>query len=404
MSIRGDKIVCRKTVAVLPIVLASALLAGCGGSSSSGGSNVVNIGAVSAESGLLAGIGTPVLRGSELAVDQINNQGGFKVGGKMYKLHLVERNNNSDPVTSVNIVRQFITQDHLKIIIGPTYAAAATPTFPLTQKAHVLQLTVATTAAPFLGKPGYSYLFRMIDPDAARSNTMPALVAAKTGIKSIAFVMPDQTLGHIKATEFGAGFQRAGVRVTQTIFYPTGTTDLSTVVSKVGAGKPDAVFVGYPDTAASQIIHDSLQDGITRTFIAETGTSMAAALPYKKQIKWFSLTAYTVDPSGSSAAAANYVALYRKQFGTAPPVSSYPGPEAYDTVQMLVAAMQRAGTTTDVTKIRNVMRGMSFHGLVDYKINDQGQLFSGYQVSALVNGHLTDFPISLGDLLKASGA
>ena len=306
-------------------------------------------------------------------------------------------------MTSVNIVRQYTTQDKVKFIIGPSFATAATPTFPLAAKAGAIQMTVATTAEAFLGKPDYPNLFRTINPDAARAGTMPEIVKDNAGIKSIAFVLPDDALGHLKATAFGAGFKQAGVTVTDTIFYPDGTTDFSTAVSKIAGGKPDAVYVGYPDASAGQIIRQSLNDGIATHFVAETGSSLAAATPYQDKIDWYSLTAFGADPHGTSAPVAVREPV-RAEVRSAPPANSYPGPVAYDTVRMLVAAMQKAGTTTDVGKISQALRGLTFNGLVQYTIDDKGQMYSGYDVISIGKGGTQkDFPVSLDQVKQATG-
>lgn len=398
----------RHICAAAAVAVLAAGVAACGddgGAASGGGgkTGTVTIGGAFELSGTLAGIGTPVKEGAELAVDEINKQG-FKVGDTTYKLKLVSRDNQSSPVTSVNVVRQFTTQDKIKFIVGPSFATAATPTFPLASKAGAMQLTVATTAEQFLGKPGYENLFRVINPDAARAGTMPAIVKDNATIASIAFVLPDDALGHLKATAFGAGFEKAGVTVTDTTFYPPGTTDFSTVVSKIAGKKPEAVYVGYPDASASQIIRQSLTAGITTKFVAETGSSLEAAKPYQDQLSWYSLTAFGADPNGSGPKVKEYADLYQHKFGKAPPANSYPGPVAYDTIRMLVAAMQKADTTDDVDKISAALHGLHFDGLVQYEMDAKGQVISGYDVIALEKGGAKkDLPVTLDQVRQAVG-
>ena len=63
--------------------------------------NIVKIGVVAAESGSFVSAGHTLPAGVGLAVKQINDAGGFKVGGKTYKLEMVKRDDRTDISTAI---------------------------------------------------------------------------------------------------------------------------------------------------------------------------------------------------------------------------------------------------------------------------------------------------------------
>ncbi|MFN2257877.1 MAG: ABC transporter substrate-binding protein, partial [Desulfuromonadaceae bacterium] len=79
-------------------------------------SESIKIGAFFDLSGNAAFIGTPTKLVAEMAVEQINAQGG--INGR--KIELIVGDTEANPAKAVNLAKKFIYKDNVAAIIGPT--------------------------------------------------------------------------------------------------------------------------------------------------------------------------------------------------------------------------------------------------------------------------------------------
>jgi branched-chain amino acid transport system substrate-binding protein len=85
----------------------------------------LKIGVISAQSGPVAYFGISLLRGVELAVKNINAKGttgegpGILVGGRRYKLEIVNYDDSADPAKSVAGMRKLAEMYKVRVVLGP---------------------------------------------------------------------------------------------------------------------------------------------------------------------------------------------------------------------------------------------------------------------------------------------
>ena len=106
----------KKGLRLAGLVLGTALLggvfAGCGAKSDS---DAIKVGANFELTGNVANYGNATLEGLQLAIDEANEAGG--VNGK--KIELVSVDDKSEAAESVNAATKLISDDDVKIIVGP---------------------------------------------------------------------------------------------------------------------------------------------------------------------------------------------------------------------------------------------------------------------------------------------
>ncbi len=114
----------RKTVAVLLAVMVVVITcASCGAKQP----RSMVIGLTTPLSGGGAQYGTDVQRGLEMAIEDINKEGGIKVGDTTYQVKLKSLDDRAEPEQGVNNATRLVSQDGAKIIWCPV----ATVIFPL---------------------------------------------------------------------------------------------------------------------------------------------------------------------------------------------------------------------------------------------------------------------------------
>lgn len=114
---------------------------GSGGGNSSKDSDTIKIGANLELSGAVAAYGEAEKDGVELAVEQINKDGG--VDGK--KIELVTKDNKSDNNEAATVAANLTTKEGVAAIVGPATSGAAKATIPNLTKAGVPAVTPSGT-------------------------------------------------------------------------------------------------------------------------------------------------------------------------------------------------------------------------------------------------------------------
>src|SRR3972149_7529464 len=90
-------------------------------------------------SGPLQSFGEPTGDGVKLAVQEINDAGGFQVGDTIYTIKLLEHDTRSDISNTVAINTELVRDDEVNVIWGPASTGDPEST-QITQAAHVLHL------------------------------------------------------------------------------------------------------------------------------------------------------------------------------------------------------------------------------------------------------------------------
>ena len=139
--------------------------------------NIVKIGVVAAESGSFVSAGHTLPAGVGLAVKQINDAGGFKVGGKTYKLEMVKRDDRTDIATAIAATQELVRDVKVQAIFGSETHDFTLAMAKITQPAKIIHFAGNSTLAKILNpdsvKPGGEdhYLFQSEPQEFQRSGS-----------------------------------------------------------------------------------------------------------------------------------------------------------------------------------------------------------------------------------------
>jgi branched-chain amino acid transport system substrate-binding protein len=142
---------------LLPAILAAVLLLSVGGAQAPGAEDVIVLGAAVSLTGKFAPNGTNTKNGYELAVREVNDNGGVKVGGRSYKLTVRYYDDESTPVRDTALAERLITQDDVKFMLGPYGSDLTKAILPVVEKYQVPMLE-GNGAARELFTQGYRYI------------------------------------------------------------------------------------------------------------------------------------------------------------------------------------------------------------------------------------------------------
>ncbi|HLX29627.1 MAG TPA: ABC transporter substrate-binding protein [Casimicrobiaceae bacterium] len=353
--------------------------------------DVVKIGEIEAQTGPLNTYGWMSSQGMRMAVDEINKAGGFQVGGKTYKLDLINPDTQGNPQQALIQLKKMLEEDKVKYVFGPflTNIFKGIEGYAKQHNGQFLLMGGATQIHYELGKPGNDYLMRTWNWDAGPSGFGTLMVEdlRKKGVKKVAMLMQNDAFGHVAADIYREAFKNAGIAFEENWFEP-GTKDYSAVLAKIGAGKPDYLFPGYTDAVLYDIVQQATQLGLTKFWLVRG--SLGPALKNKDYIddyiayipKYFE-EAEKSEPKVAKFVAA-YKAFYKKDFpyDQAPLCSS----SCYDHVYMLVDAMKRAGTVDDVAKVKAALEGFTYDGLWKIRYDNTGEEIFNFDIVDVQKG------------------
>lgn len=333
--------------------LFAGILAGCSGAKESSGgssSDSMKLGVNLELSGNVASYGESMANGIEMAVDEINKDGG--IDGK--KIEVVKVDNKSETAEATNGIIKLTSQDKVNAVIG---AATSGNTVAQAQIANdtktVLIAPGGTSPTVTVDEKGKvrEFVFRtsFIDP-------FQGTVAANFALDNLkvkdAAIFADSSSDYAKGLSdaFKETFEDAGGKIVAEEAYVAKDTDFRSTLTRIKSKNPSFIFIpGYYEEVGL-IVKQARELGITVPLVGADGWDSpklvelagADALNNTYLINHYS----SEDPDEKVQ---NFVTAFKeKNDGDAPNAFNALG---YDTVYFLADAIKRAGST-DSSKIQ----------------------------------------------------
>lgn len=365
-----------KFVLALAAIGLAAFQFGCGSSNSSSGStpsaaskaagsspvsqaiSTVKICGLMNMTGSYAGYDTFAEQGVQMGMKEVNDAGGFTVGGQKYKFDEQTKDLQSNPNLSQTSALECTSQYGAHILLGPLVSVTMQPVLNVVKDSGYLYITGCTLCPQFAGSAGYETMIPEGATDAYNASKLAAPeLKAVGGAKTLGVLWQDDATSRSIIGDWGPDFQAAGATI-DTVYYPPSTTDFTPFLLKLKSDSPDAVFLGYTEAASLQIMKQAQQLGVTSKFIVWG----LQDLQYAQSTPGITYVS-TAGPA-PTATESVYPGLqkwddqYSQQFGKATSNATY-ALTFYCYMHQLVAAMQKAGTVSDTKKIADAFKGLS---------------------------------------------
>lgn len=240
--------------------------------------NVIKIGVVAAESGAFVSAGHTLPAGVGLAVKQINDAGGIKVGGKVYKLEMVKRDDRTDIATAIAATQELVRDEKVQAIFGSESHDFTLAMAKITQPAKILHFAGNSTLGKVLTvdgvKPGgdVHYLFQSEPQEFQRSGSTArgvlTLLEPLLGYKpkkSVMIVGNDAT-GQFLSSFYITALRAEGQEVPDIIFYPPDTTDFSPFLTKAKSFEPDVIHFWYNGDSTLTALPQAIELGAAKSY------------------------------------------------------------------------------------------------------------------------------------------
>ena len=302
---------------------------------------VVKIGHVGPTSGGIAHLGKDNENGARMAIDELNAKG-VTIGGKKVKLELLTEDDAADPKQGTAAAQKLVDAK-VNGVIGHLNSGTSIPASKIYSDAGIPQISPSATNPKFT-RNGYKTAFRVVADDVHLGGTLGKYSVNTLKGKSIAVIDDRTAYGQGVADEFEKGVKAAGGKIIGREFTNDKATDFTAILTSLKAKKPDVVFFGGMDAVAGPMLRQMKQLGIDAKFVGGDGIctgelpKLAAGAMGDGQV----VCAEAGGVEGATKKSMDdFYAAYKKKFNL--DVQVY-APYVYDAVNVMVAAMVKAGS------------------------------------------------------------
>lgn len=258
---------------VLSLVLTLSLLVGCGSkpAANNEGSDTIKVGLNYELSGGVATYGQSLTAGVELAIEEINKNGG--VLGK--QIEIVKADNKSEDTEAANVSTRLATRDKVLVLLGPATSGNTKAASPAAMENKVPLISASATddhvTVDSNGKVR-EYIFKTCFSDSFQGVMMAEFALNDLGLKNAA-ILEDNTSDYAKGLSkaFKETYTSQGGTLLAQEAYQAKDTDFKAVLTNLKGKNPDVLFVpGYYEEVGL-IVRQARELGLTMPILGADG-------------------------------------------------------------------------------------------------------------------------------------
>ncbi len=336
------------------VLIAALVLAACQPGAAGGGT--IKISVLAPMSGQVATFGDSTAKGVQLAAEEWNAKGG--IDGKTIEVVVKDSQCSADP--AVNAMNQVVGEGG-KFVIGEVCSSASIPVSEIAEANKIIQISpTSTNTTVTLNADGSTkqFVFRACFIDPFQGKVM-AKFAGEQGYKT-AFIMFDQGNDYVRglAENFEKAFVEAGGTILGKETYTKTDTDFSAILTKVAESKAEVLYLPDYYNIVNLVGAQAKEKGVTAVMMGGDGWDSADLDVTAAEGGFFS---NHYSPEDTRPIVQSWVAAYQKKYdGKTPDALATLG---YDAANLLFAAIDKADTSEDTTKIAETLAGLEFEAV-----------------------------------------
>jgi len=338
-----------------------------------------------------AAYGIPLQNAIELAVTEINSNGG--ISGKPVKL--VTEDSKCDPKEGATAAEKLVNVDGVKVIFGGACSGETLGAAPITEAGQVILISPSATS-PKVTTAG-DYVFRLAPSDAGAGEVAAKFAFNTMQYGKIAIISETTDYAQGLRDVFTKKYTELGGEIVSDQTFASDASDFRTVALKAQVSSPDAIVL-YPQTPDKGILllKELKQAGFNKPILtAEVliGRSVAKEHPYETDgIVGFE-QAFNDRRGKSKEFMDSYYATYSEDL-------AFPGFQAgaYDSVYLMKEAIELNNGVADTDVIRDYLYNLNgWDGAVGKLTMDgNGDPILSYSVKRVDLGKVSDAGVIRG--------
>ncbi|MBC7600632.1 MAG: ABC transporter substrate-binding protein [Polaromonas sp.] len=339
----------------------------------------LKIGGIGPLSGGGTAWGIALQRGTQMAIDEANASGGLKVGGKAYAPKLVMFDDQYTSAGGRLAADRLVNIEKVKFIVGPIGSPSVLGALSVTNPAGVIMLSNGFANAILKNDSKSPYNFRAMD---STVEFAPAMIKwyrkNHPETKKVALIAPNDAVGQSVVPMLEAYYKENGFTVWKEL-YDRGSKEFTPLLTRMMAQNVDLLDLNSNAPGESALlVKQARQAGFKPPIWQVGGPSVDEVIDIAGPLSegFTSLNVFDFSQPGAKA----FLKTYRDKYGNS--VLNAQTPVWYNATRLLFEAMRRAGSTTDVTKVRDALEKLDGYdaglfgptkwgGMGDYGVSHQ---------------------------------
>lgn len=335
----------------------------------------IHVGNAGAFTGDAAAPCMEIFNSSQLAVDEWNEKGGIQG----VKIKHIMGDDAMDPAQGVNVAQRFVSDKLMYGVIGPPMSHIAQATLKIYGGASLACITSAASK-PELTEQGYKHFFRVNARNDAHGPNCALFIKNRLKAKRIAVLNEKVAYCENLAKETIKALKELGIGDIMQDTIVGGAKDFSPVLTKVKAYNPDVLFfvaTAAPDQAIG--VRQAKELGIKAVFFGTEGARDKKDFIEASEGAAEGAYVYHFGPDiYSIPEAASYVKKFEGKYG----VLSGFGPPAYEAMNILLTAIDKAAKDGDISRnevLKCVSQTANYRGILGFPVtfDEKGDLKGG---------------------------
>lgn len=377
-----------------------ALCAMMAGASTAFAQETIKIANIVELSGAGATAGTNFKNGVELAIREINAQGGIL--GK--KIETTTSDTQSNPGVAKGLTQKAV-DDNAFAIFGPVFSGSIMVSMAESRRAEVPNFTGGEAAA--ITQQGNPYIFRTSFTQATAMPKVAKYITEQAKLPSIAVIYVNNDFGKGGLDMLKQALDGSITKVLAEVSTDSGQIDFSAAVLKVKQSNAEAVFVYTNEEESARALRELRKQGWTKPIIGETTLTGQKVIELAGDAANGAIAHVGLTIDAPVPAIRAFSARFEKEYKY---LSDHNGMKGYSGVYILKAAIDKVGRL-DRKAVAQAMHGIKvnsdrYPGALMYTEYDQkGDLDRLSFMVSVKNGRqeVTSFVPPLG-LKKTAGS
>ncbi len=357
------------TLSILSFILTMLILYGCEKSDEN-----IKIGVIAPLTGEGATYGQAMQEGIDLAIEEINNDGGVD----QKKLKSFYQDTKLTPKDGINGFNYLIRNEKVQVVIGAAGSSVSLAVAPFANQNKVVLISPISTADA-LSDAG-EYFFRNIPRNSYQAITAADFLFQELNLRNFAIFYENVDYGKNMENVFRGEIEKLGGKVIISESYETGQKDFKPSLQKIRQQNPDAVFIPGTYNENALILRQKAELGFKAVFIGGDGAYSPELLKIAgNNAEGFYLTMIGFDKN--SDIYKNFRDKFSKKYEKEPDI--YAG-LSYDIVHILAQVMN--GVIYNGEQIKNGLLHTDYTGVSGRnKFDKNGDVEKPYNIFKVIN-------------------
>lgn len=342
---------------------AAMIFAACGGEKKVPETTTVKIGGLAPLTGSLAIYGVTTTNGAELAVKEINANGG--INGK--QIDYIVLDTKGDATESVMAYNKLV-DDKVAAVIGDITSKPTVAVAEIAAQDNMPMITPTGTQVD-ITEAGPN-VFRVCFTNPYQGTVLATLAKERFGAQTAGILVnnsSDYSDGIAKA--FTEQAEKLGINITVKEGYADGDRDFRAQLTKIATVNPDVLLIPEYYEQASLIAAQAREMGVKSIFVGSDGWDGISKTLDETAYKVIENSYFTnhFSMQDDSPKIQNFIKAYKDTYKEDPSAFSALG---YDAVYMVKEAIEKAGST-EKQAIVDALKDIEYDGITGYLTFDE---------------------------------